>query len=288
MLCPYNVSYGNHFDNPLDFTHNYPIMNETYLQDKFLIPFFRDNLKYQEVKANTITNSLIIEEDLQTFISTTELNQKPYEILLKKYNGNSQKLLTEIIDLIQERIASSRNMALFLNANKSINFQGVKLNLFYTGDSVIHGDQLFEQNIFSIVQELPYKYKYQDKQIFAFRPDICLFVNGIYLGYSELKSNLNNQTSSKNGRGKVIKDYFEAVKTYYEIFDRNQHLSDKEKDYYRKDFLKIFEKAIHITTTDIGETYIIRTIADYFDEILLLIRVKRYKKKGENVLKIDQ
>jgi len=40
-------------------------MNELYLQDKFLIPFFRDCLGYTEVKANTVTQSLIIEEDLQ-------------------------------------------------------------------------------------------------------------------------------------------------------------------------------------------------------------------------------
>ena len=98
-------------------------MNEIHLQDKFIIPFFRDKLGYQEVKANTVTNSLIIEEDLEAFISTTELNQKPYEILLKKYSGNAQKLLQDLIELIQERIASSRNMALFINANKSVTLQ---------------------------------------------------------------------------------------------------------------------------------------------------------------------
>jgi len=52
-------------------------MTETHLQDKFLIPFFREELGYQEVKANTITNSLIIEEDLQAFISTKS-PMKPY------------------------------------------------------------------------------------------------------------------------------------------------------------------------------------------------------------------
>jgi type I restriction enzyme R subunit len=252
-------------------------MSELHLQDKFLIPFFRDNLGYQEVKANTISNdSLIIEEDLHTFIATTKLNYKPYEILLKKYGGNAHLLLKDLIELIQERIASSRNMALFINANKSVTLQGIKLHLFYTDDSAIYDSSLFEQNIFSIVQELPYKYKYQTKQIFSFRPDISLFVNGIYLGYSELKSNSTNQTASKNGRGKVIKDYFEAVKVYYEVFEQNSQLSDKEKDYYRKDFLKIFEKAIHITSTDIGETYIIRTISDFFDDILQGERTKMW------------
>lgn len=63
----------------------------------------------------------------------------------------------------------------------------------------------------------------------SFRPDIVLFVNGIYLGYSELKSNYTNQSASKNGRGKVIKDYFEAVKVYYQHIDSNAMLSDGEK-----------------------------------------------------------
>ncbi|MCI5145894.1 MAG: type I restriction endonuclease subunit R, partial [Candidatus Electrothrix sp. AR3] len=147
-------------------------MNELHLQDKFLIPFIRDGLGYQEVKANTVSQSLIIEEDLQAFIEESTLNQKPYQTLLKKYKGDKKALLTDLMRLIAERIASRRNMALFINANKSITVQGVKLHLFYPSDSVIHGNALFEENIFSVVQELPYKYKIQGKQIFSFRPDI--------------------------------------------------------------------------------------------------------------------
>ena len=265
-------------------------MNELHLQDKFLIPFFREGLGYREVKPNTVTNSLIIEEDLQEFISQTELNKKPYETLLKKYAGDKNKLLKDLIKLIQERSYSSRNMALFINVNKSITLQGIKLYLFYTGDSVIHNNALFDENIFSVVQELPYKYSYNGKQIFSFRPDIVLFVNGIYLGYSELKSNYTNQSALKNGRRKVIKDYFEAIRTYHQHFDSNDMLSEKEKECYRKDFLKIFEKAIHITTTDIGETFVIRTISDYFDEILATCRECKFdreevEKKARSVFK---
>lgn len=265
-------------------------MNETQLQDKFLVPFFIKELGYREVKPNTIDNSLIIKEDLAEFISQTELNKKPYETLLKKYQGDKEKLLTELIELIQERIASSRNMALFINANKSVTLKGIKLHLFYTNDSVIHDDKLFKQNIFSVVQELPYKYEYQGKQIFSFRPDLTFFINGIYLGYSELKSKYNKQNAHKNGRGKVIEDYFRAITAYHQYIDSNHNLSDKEKDRYRKEFLKIFEKAIHITTTDIGETYVIRTISDYFDEVLTTCREgkydrEEYKKKVTKVFK---
>lgn len=254
-------------------------MKEVHLQDRFVIPYFINNLGYKEVKANTVTNSLIIEEDLQEFISETELNKKPYEILLKKYGGNKKELLDDLIKLIKERISSSRNMALFINANKAITLNGIKLNLFYTGDSVIHENNLFDENIFSVIQELPYKYKYNGEQIFSFRPDITLFVNGIYLGYSELKSNYSNQTSSKNGRGKVVKDYFEAVRVYHQYFDSNTLICDKDKENYRKDFLKIFEKAIHITSTDIGETFVIRNISDYFDEILGSCRSAKFDRE---------
>jgi type I restriction enzyme R subunit len=132
------------------------------------------------------------------------MNQKPYETLLRKYSGDSQRLLEDLIALIQERIARSRNSALFLNSNKSVTLGGETINLFYVSDSVTHDNRLFDQNIFSVVQELPYKYAYEGRQIFSFRPDLCFFVNGLYLGYSELKSNYMSQNASRNGRGKVI------------------------------------------------------------------------------------
>ncbi|MEI7614642.1 MAG: DEAD/DEAH box helicase family protein [Betaproteobacteria bacterium] len=254
-------------------------MNELHLQDRFLIPFFREGLGYREVKANTVTQSLIIEEDLQAFLEESSLNRKPYETLLKKFRGDKKALLHEVMALIAERMASSRNMALFINANKSISLQGVKLYLFYTSDSVIHGNALFEENIFSVVQELPYKFNVQGAQIYAFRPDLVLFVNGIYLGYSELKSNYTSQSTIKNGRGKVLKDYFEAVKVYHQHIESNSFLGDKEKQAYRRDFLKIFESAIHITTTDIGETYVIRSISDYFEEIMETCRQGKFDRE---------
>lgn len=241
-------------------------MNELHLQDRFLIPFITETLGYKEVKANTVSNSLIIEEDLQAFIADSELNRKPYRTLLHKYGNDERQLLTDLIALIQERSGSSRNMALFLNNNKSVTLQGVKLHLFYPSDSVTHENALFAQNIFSVIQELPYIYSHQGQKLFAFRPDITFFLNGLYLGYSELKANYSSQNARHNGRGKVIKDYLEAVKVYTHTFESNAMLSDREKTYYRRDFLKIFERAIHITATDVGETYIIRHLADFFDE----------------------
>jgi type I restriction enzyme, R subunit len=251
-------------------------MNELHLQDKYLIPFITDNvngLGYKEVKANTITTSLFIEEDLKQFLSETTLNEGNYQKLLKKYKGNEEKLIKEFIEELQSRIKAQRNMALFFNINKSITFHGIKLYLFYPSESETYQNELFDQNIFSVVQELPYKYEYEGKTLFSFRPDLTFFLNGIFLSYSELKSNFSGQNASKSGRNKISKDYREAVLEYMQIAkfnDVSQNL--------RKDFLKIFEKAIHITTTDLEETYIIRNITDHFEDIKLFYQESEWSK----------
>ena len=239
-------------------------MNELELQDKYLINFIcdrNDGLKYQEVKANTVTANFFIIEDLKCFLSETKLNKKNYRKLLKKFD-TEKEMMAAFIQFLDDKIKSSMNMALFINNHKTITFQGIKFHLFYPSGSETHEDELFDENIFSVVQELPYTYKFEDKQRFAFRPDLTFFLNGIYLGYSELKSNYNNQSARKNGRKKVGKDYLSAVEEYLKIAKKND-LSFS----IRKSFLKVFEKAIHITSTDVTETYVIRNIANHFEEI---------------------
>ncbi len=239
-------------------------MKELDLQDKYIIHFLcerPDGLQYREAKANTVSKDFFINEDLKNFISDTSLNKTNYRKLLKKFSSEKE-LLAEFTIFLNDKIKASANMALFINTYKSVTFKGVKLHLFYPSDSVTQGDTLFDQNIFTVVQELPYRFSFEGKQIFSFRPDLSFFVNGLFLGYNELKSNYNNQNARNNGRKKVAKDYLEAVQEYLQIAGSND-LSQT----IRKDFLKIFEKAIHITSTDVSETYIIRNISNQFDEI---------------------
>jgi type I restriction enzyme R subunit len=249
-------------------------MDELVLQDKYLMNFFTnraDGLQYKEVKANTVSKLHFVVEDLKHFISETTLNKKAYRTLLKKFNNNEKELLQEFQEFLNKRIGESMNMALFINNNKSVTFKGVKINLFYPSGSITHDDKLFEENIFSVVQELPYIFNYQDKKQFSFRPDITFFVNGIFLGYSELKSNYNNQTAQKDGKIKIANDYQKAVTNYLEIADGND-----VSQTIRKDFLKIFEKAIHITTTDVQDTFIIRNISNHFDTIKTKVEDRSY------------
>lgn len=240
-------------------------MNELDLQDKYLVHFFcerPDGLQYKEAKANTVSSHFFINEDLKQFISETSLNKDNYKKLLRKFSNDEKELMNAFTLFLDEKVKSSMNMALFINTNKSVTFEGVKLHLFYPSGSETNEDKLFDENIFSIVQELPYTFKYEGKPRFSFRPDLSFFLNGIFLGYSELKSNWNNQNAKTNGRKKVAKDYLSAAQEYLQIADGND-ISQTIK----KDFLKIFEKAIHITSTDINETYIIRNISNQFEEI---------------------
>lgn len=248
-------------------------MTELDLQDKYLINFLckrTDGLQYNEAKANTVSRNFFIIEDLKNFLSQTDLNQKNYKKLLRKFSSE-RELLQAFTEFLDERISSSMNMAIFINSNQTVTFEGLKFHLFYPSGSETQGDKLFNQNIFSVVQELPYTFRHKNKQLFSFRPDLTFFLNGIYLGYGELKSNYNNQNARHNGRKKVAKDYLSAVQEYLQIAkdnDLNQSI--------KKSFLKIFEKAIHITATDINETYIIRNIANQFEEIKNTINAGSY------------
>lgn len=248
-------------------------MNELDLQDKYLVNFLcerQDGLQYKEAKANTVSPQFFLVEDLKHFLSETTLNKDNYKKLLRKF-GNEKDLLDAITNELHDRLKSAANMALFINTNKTITFEGVSLHLFYPSGSETHEDKLFNQNIFSVIQELPYTYKYDGKQRFSFRPDLTFFLNGIFLGYSELKSNYTNQNARSNGRKKVAKDYLTAVQEYLVIAEDND-ISQS----IRKDFLKIFEKAIHITSTDLNETYVIRNISNQFDEIKSIVASGTY------------
>ena len=239
-------------------------MNELDLQDKYLVNFIcdrADGLGYREVKANTVSPQFFILEDLKYFISETSLNKENYRKLVRKFSSEKE-LMDKLIELLTQRIKESVNMAVFFNNNTSVTLEGIKLHLFYPSGSVVKEDAIFEENIFSVVQELPYKYHYDNKLRYSFRPDLTFFLNGIYLSYSELKSNYTNQTAQKHGIRKVAKDYQTAVNDYLELAASN----DVSKT-IRNAMLKVFEKGIHITATDLSDTFIIRNIVAHFDSI---------------------
>jgi type I restriction enzyme R subunit len=248
-------------------------MKELQLQDKYLMHFLAqrtDGLQYQEVKANTVSaDKLVIEEDLLVFLRETKLNKDSFRKVVRKHFGNDERaLLADFLEnIVTKRMETTMNTAIFINNNKTVTFKGEKFHLFYPSETQTSDDALFDENIFSVVQEMTYTFWYQKKRIYSFRPDISFFVNGIYLGYSELKSVYNNQNARKDGRLKVIKNYQDAVAEYDKLALQN----DNDKS-IRRAFLKIFEKAIHLTTTDLTDTFVIRNINDYHDMARAIVK----------------
>lgn len=248
-------------------------MNELDLQEKYLIQFLcqrSDGLGYHEVKANTVSAQFFVVEDLTHFIRETTLNRDNYRKLLSKF-ASEKALLSAFMTFLNGRIAESANMAVFFNNNRSVTFEGIKLHLFYPSGSETYEDKLFDENQFAVVQELPYTQKHEGNVRFSFRPDLTFFLNGIYLGYSELKSHYSNQNARDHGRRKVARDYGQAVQAYLEL----AHGNDMAQS-LRRDFLKVFEKAIHITATDVQDTYVTRSLSAQFDELRATLATRTY------------
>ena len=239
-------------------------MTELELQSEYVMDFFcrrADGLGFREIKNNAVSPDLFIPANLYEFLK--ENSRKAWNSLLKKseYNGDEQKLLRAIMDMIREKIEASANVAIFLNKNRTITFEGETLQLIYVSGSELRGDEDFNKNIFAAVEEMSYSFHHDAKKIFAFRPDLSFFVNGIFLGYAELKSNFTNQTAKTNGRNKIITDYLEAVWEYTKIANGND-----VSQTLRRRMLRPFEKSIHLVTTDITDTYILRDPGQFFDE----------------------
>lgn len=242
-------------------------MTEHKLQRDFLVPLFTKELKYKAVSPNTVNSQMIIKSDLMAYIKKSQ--EETYLRLLKEFKNDENLFRDSLIEEIEKRISKSRNMALFFKNNASITFEDEQVYLWGKSGRETVGDKAFNENIFSVVPEYTYLYKYKNEKIFEFRPDVTLFLNGIYLGFIELKSRDNNQTAQENGVKKVKEDYKRAVTAYHEHIEKDKALSDGQKEAYKKDLLKVFHKAITIMTTDLKETFVIRDIARYVDEVLL-------------------
>ncbi|MBQ3617464.1 MAG: type I restriction endonuclease subunit R [Bacteroidales bacterium] len=254
------------------------------VQDQVIKKFFTDQLLYRCQPSNLVnTQNWILEADLREYLSETNINREPWKRALRSYGGNDSKMWADIKDQLTDKMYSYSNMAIFFKQMQSFSFAGETFTLYAPSGATIGGDTDFEQNIFSVVFELTFSINYE-KQSFRFRPDKSLFLNGFFIGYSELKSNFKGQTARTNGRKKVITDYLEAAQAYLNVAQKND-----KTEYIRRRMLFPFEKGISITTTDINDTYVIRNIGDMLglirDDIANGRNFDLYRQKAEKFFK---
>ena len=238
-------------------------MLEKNLQTSYVMDFLcrrQDGLGYREVKCTTVNNDLFIPADLLEFVKTNSPHS--WKRIVKRFDGDEKKALGHLMEELKSRLKDATNVAVFLNRNKAITFEGESLQIIYVSGSELRGDEDFKKNIFSASEEVSYTFRYGDRSVFSIRPDISFFVNGIFLGYLELKSPFNGQSAAKDGRGKVITDYMEAVQEYAALAGQND-----ESQGLRREMLRIFENSIHLVATDINETYVLRNVGMFCDDL---------------------
>lgn len=238
-------------------------MDERKIQKDYVMNYLcrredEGGLGYRYVAPNVVDNGMFIPSVLAEFIS----NSQPAEWrrLLRKFGNDERALLDALVETIREKVIDKQNVAIFFNTFKTITFKDEQLTLFYVPGTELRGDEDFKKNIFCAVEEATHKQKYNGNVMVSVRPDVTFYLNGIFLGYMELKCVSMGQNARDHGRGKVAKDYLAAVRAIVDV-EQTDCKVVKEK----KSLLAIYEKAIHITASDINETYVMRNMTQMYD-----------------------
>lgn len=234
-------------------------MSELALQKGLVLEYLCDGangLGYQKGTHLMVSPRLFISSDLQIFLK--ESSPESWKKVRRHYTSDEE--MTEAIEQkLYEDLLSSQNVATFLKQrlHSSFTFQGEPFFLFFASGGSIGGKERdFDRNIFTVVPELQYTFKHEGVKILDFRPDLSFFVNGVYFGYCELKSNIDGQSAGEEGRRKIAHDYVQAVQEYARLAYHND-----VTEQLRRRMLHIFEKAIHITTCDLAQLYVVRNLA---------------------------
>ena len=238
-------------------------MNELKIQHEYVMEFLcrledQGGLGYRNVSNIVVSNDLFIPSIMGEFVKNSQ--PETWARLLRKFGNDEQALQTALKDKVKETLLDAQNVAIYINGHKSITFEGEKVWLFYVSGTELKVDEEFRQNIFCAVEESSHTLKVGETKLYTIRPDIMFFVNGIYIGYMELKSSTKGQTAKTNGRQKVAKDYLATVKAFVE-----QEKRDAKASKQRKEVMAIYEKAIHLTASDCNETYVMRGISQFYD-----------------------
>lgn len=236
-------------------------MNERTIQREFVMNFLttreeNGGLGYISHPSGIISPDMFILADLKDFVKKAD--EDIFKRLVRLYKGDEMKMVRELADAIKDKIVSSQNVATFINGNKTITFGHESVPLFYYSGSELSGDTDFNKNIFTAVEEVTCNMKLSGKDVYSFRPDICFFVNGIFLGYLELKTVAKGQSAKIHGRSKIAKDYLSAIQG---IANSGPHI-ESDIDVA----MSVFHKAIHIVATDCYDFFITRDISKNYKQ----------------------
>lgn len=240
-------------------------MAERDLQEDVLLEYMcraesEGGLGYRRTEP-TLVNSgeMVIPSQLAEFVKRADA--KAWQKLARKYKVDERKLTREPADRVARMVRRHQNAAIALNQNKSFTFQDVRVPLLKLSNSALNEDRDFALNIFAAVSECPVSREVHGRNLYAFRPDVALFVNGIFFSYIELKSVSEGPDAEREGRCKVCGDYLNAVKALTMAAKR-----DESVETARRKVLAPFHQPIHIIATDGHRTFVLRTLSSFYTE----------------------
>lgn len=256
---------------------------EADFQDGRIVGFFTDNLKWKEGLREEIDRERwVVPSDLQWFLQQgNHSNAKSFTNVMKDYGSPADLVEDFINSALIPKITSATNAASVLR--EQISFKGQIFTLFNEPNIVGAGsdaDDLFDKNVFKIIQEAIFERKYEKigKKLNR-KPDLTFFINGIYFSYSELKLSTQGQSASNQGREKIAHNFIEAITASIEsvLVDEGYDLNampawseiGSRATIYNKILqgVVLFAKAVHVTTIDDSRLYIINDIAKFVPEI---------------------
>lgn len=254
---------------------------EADFQEGRILGFFTDKLQWKENVTDKIDkDKWLIPSELQWFLKNgNNANNKSFLNLLNNYSSD-EELVEDFIDkALLPKLKNHVNAASVLR--EQISFKNQIFTLFNEPNIVgssHNANELFDKNSFTVIQEASFEKKFHDKK-FNRRPDLTFFINGIYFSYSELKLSTQGQSASNQGREKIANNFIEAVSmsidntllnsgysllkrpSWSEIASQSTLCNQISQD------ISLFAKAVHITTVDDSQVYIINNIAQFIPEI---------------------
>lgn len=260
---------------------------EADFQEGRIVGFFSNKLKWKEgVREEIDKERWLVPSDLQWFLQFGNTNNtKSFNSLIRDY-GSAIDLVDDFINsALIPKLTSATNAAFVLR--EKITFKGYAFTLFNEPNIVGSGSdsqELFDKNVFKVIQEAIFERKYTNiSRNLNRRPDLTFFINGIYFSYSELKLSTQGQSASSQGREKIAHNFIEAITASIESVLKEEGYSiDSIPAYsqittttYNKILqgVSLFAKAAHITTADDSKLYIINDINKFVPEIYDAMKV---------------
>lgn len=259
---------------------------ENDIERKNIVNFFVNDLKYIEISADLVSKDLFIKSELLNFIK--ENNSDNFKDILKEHFKNDEnsfynEFKKEI--LLNMRRHSNHNNAFILR--QGIYFKGKLFNLFNHKNNLMKDKCSFDKNKFIVVSQFNVKLLDLNGVTipnFEFIPDLTFFINGIYIGYMEIKFRSNGQTT-KNGNLQILEKYFASYNVYKNNIDKNKNYREEYKDF--KQVLNIFYSSLFISSFDLHTLYQIRNFKKIEDEMhnlnLTLDQINTFNKQDYNV-----